>query len=78
MNKPTTPNYMLQTVRCRIPRAPAGEQQSLFVGLNQKNYLIPRGVSVELPLPVLSLIHIWSATSAFPRRHQRLQSPWLP
>ena len=58
MNRPTTPNYMLQTVRCRIPRAPAGEQQSLFVGLNQKNYLIPRGVSVELPLPVWEIVQM--------------------
>ena len=58
MNKPTTPNYMQQTVRCRIPRAPAGEQQSLFVGLNQKNYLIPRGVSVELPLPVWEIVQM--------------------
>ena len=58
MNKPTTPNYMLQTVRCRIPRASAGEQQSLFVGLNQKNYLIPRGVSVELPLPVWEIVQM--------------------
>ena len=58
MSKPTTPNYMLQTVGCRIPRAPAGEQQSLFVGLNQKNYLIPRGVSVELPLPVWEIVQM--------------------
>ena len=58
MNKPTTPNYMLQTVRCQIPRAPAGEQQSLFVGLNQKNYLLPRGVSVELPLPVWEIVQM--------------------
>ena len=30
----------------------------LFVGLNQKNYLIPRGVSVELPLPVWEIVQM--------------------
>lgn len=53
-----TMDYMTQHVACRIPRAPAGEQQSLFVGLNQKNYLIPRGKTVTLPRPVWEIVQM--------------------
>ena len=53
-----TVDYMSRTVRVRIPRASSGEQQSLFVGLNRKNYLIPRGQEVTLPLPVWEIVQM--------------------
>ena len=51
-------DYMQRTVSVTLPKAPAGEPQSLFVGLNHKNYLIPRGKRVNLPLPVWEIIRM--------------------
>ena len=51
-------NFMTRTVQVTLPKAPTGEPQSLFVGLNQKNYLIPRGKTVTLPLPVWEIIRM--------------------
>lgn len=49
-------NMMTPTVRVTLSKAPAGEPQSIFVGLNNKTYLIPRGREVTLPRPVWEII----------------------
>lgn len=32
-----------------LPRAYAGEEQTAFVSINGKNYLLPRGKTLEVP-----------------------------
>ena len=32
-----------------LPRAYAGEEQTAFVSINGKNYLLPRGKTVQVP-----------------------------
>ena len=51
-------SYRQRTVQETLPKAPGGEPQSLFVGLNHKNYLIPRGKTVTVPLPVWEIIRM--------------------
>ena len=45
-----------ERVKVKIPRAPAGESDTVFVGLNGKNYLIKRGVEVEVPVGVAKIL----------------------
>lgn len=35
----------------------SGEDLTLLVGLNGKNYLIPRGKSIEVPKDVAAIVH---------------------
>ena len=39
-----------------LPRARAGEEDTLFVGVNGKGYRIKRGVSVEVPSAVAEVL----------------------
>ena len=36
-------------VAVTLPRAYAGEEQTAFVSINGKNYLLPRGKTVQVP-----------------------------
>lgn len=55
-SKKTGYDPMKEMITDVIPYAPAGEQQNMYVGLNGKTYNIPRGKSVELPMPVWEII----------------------
>lgn len=39
-------------VKITLPRARKGEAESLFVGINGVNYLVPKGKAVEVPKAV--------------------------
>lgn len=41
-----------------IPRAMAGEQKFVMVGVNGRRYQVPRGKQVEVPLPLYERIMI--------------------
>ena len=58
MSKPKPVNAMTQTVKVTLPKAPSGQSQSVYVGLNQRDYLIPPGQEVELPLPVWEILRM--------------------
>ena len=49
-------------VSVTIPRARGHEDPNLFVGINGKNYLIPKGSTVEVPPEVAE--EIWRAEAA--------------
>lgn len=51
-------DLMKRMIRVTIPKAPMGQPQSVFVGLNQKTYLIPRGREVEIPQPVWAIVRM--------------------
>lgn len=55
-SKKTGYDPMKEMITDIIPYAPAGEQQNMYVGMNGKTYNIPRGKSVELPMPVWEII----------------------
>ena len=44
------------TVTVHLPRAPRGEQNFQFVGVNGKAYKIMRGVDVEVPPEVAEVL----------------------
>ena len=47
---------MQEKVSIHIPKA-SGDEPILFVGLNGKNWTIPRGKTVEVPKPVADIIY---------------------
>lgn len=47
-----------QTMPVFIPRAMAGEQKFVMVGVNGRRYQVPRGKQVEVPLPLYERIMI--------------------
>lgn len=53
--KKTIADPMQETVTVYLPRMP-GEEPTVFVGLNGKRYLIPRGKHEQVPKPVADLI----------------------
>ena len=46
-----------------LPRARAGEERDLFVGINGKNYIIPKGKAVDVPPEVFAEIERSKAAS---------------
>ena len=44
------------TVTLRLPRARAGQEDTVFVGLNGKAWRIRRGVTVEVPAGVAEVL----------------------
>lgn len=45
-----------KTVRIKLPKAPIGEEESVFVGCNGVCYNILRGVEVEVPECVAAIL----------------------
>ena len=56
-------------VRVTIPRARAHEDPNFFVAINGKNYLIPKGSSVDVPPEVAA--EIWRAEAAEARFYDK-------
>ena len=54
--KNKTLDPMKRMVTRSVPFAAAGEQQSIYVSLNRKNYLIPRAKPVTVPLAVWEIV----------------------
>lgn len=52
--KPTKPTKKLVAVR--IPRDPVNKTDSVFVGINFKNYILKRGTTVEVPEEVAEVL----------------------
>jgi len=52
--KPTRPTK--QYVEIRIPRDPLGKSDSIFVGVNFKNYILKRGTTVRVPIEVAEVL----------------------
>lgn len=48
-NETTAKGDGVNRVKYRLPRGSSKEDPNLFVAINGKSYLIPRGVEVELP-----------------------------
>lgn len=48
-------------VTVTIPRARAGEDPNFFVGINGKNYIIPKGQAVDVPPEVAAEIDRFNA-----------------
>lgn len=48
-NETTAKGDGVSRVKYRLPRGSSKEDPNLFVAINGKSYLIPRGVEVELP-----------------------------
>lgn len=42
----------------RLPKAHDGEDKSLYVAVNGRSFMVPKGVTVEVPLPVYERIMI--------------------
>ena len=59
---------MQQTERVFVPRV-AGEDKSLFVGLNGKGWLIPRDEYVEVPKPVADIVIASQHNARLAREH---------
>lgn len=55
-NTPVAAEAKAKMVTIRLPRATAGEEPELFVGVNGKGYRIQRGASVEVPEAVAEVI----------------------
>lgn len=49
-------NPMKDKVTVTLPRATGKEEDTVFVSLNSKGYLIKRGVPVRVPRPVADII----------------------
>ena len=45
-----------KTVTLRLPRARAGEEDTVFIGVNGKAWRIRRGVTVEVPRSVAEVL----------------------
>lgn len=60
------PWAVMMTVR--VPRDPASNEKTLYVGINGRDFLIPRGKSVEVPLPVYNAILMMEAAEEAKRR----------
>lgn len=52
--KPTKP--VKQLVAVRIPRDPVNNTDSVFVGINFKNYILKRGTTVQVPEEVAEVL----------------------
>lgn len=50
------PWQIMKTVH--LPRAAQGEDKSLYVGVNGRGMQVPKGKSVEVPLPIYERIQI--------------------
>ena len=58
-----------------IPRALDGEERSLFVSVNGKNYLLPKGKTSRVPLEVAAEIRrAWAAQNAWDDRAEAMAS----
>ena len=58
-------------ITIRAPREP-GEDQSVLVAINGKNYIIPRGISVEVPEDVAILYDdMYAAKDAYDKACDR-------
>ena len=56
-----------------IPRALDGEERSLFVSVNGKNYLLPKGKTSRVPLEVAREIRrAWAAQNAWDDRAETM------
>lgn len=56
-----TTNPMQEMVSVYVPKA-SGEEPTLFVSLNGRTWLIPRGKTSEVPKPVAEII--WASEKA--------------
>lgn len=52
--KPSRPTREMVTIR--IPRDPLGKSDSIFVGVNFKNYILKRGTTVRVPVEVAEVL----------------------
>ena len=52
----TAEPVLRKTVTLRLPRARAGEEDTVFVGVNGKAWRIRRGVTVEVPRSVAEVL----------------------
>jgi hypothetical protein len=70
-NKPVNDMEIMEPVF--VPKV-SGEDDTLFVALNGRTYLVPRGKRVEVPKPVADIIHASedarSAADAFAEAEQ--------
>ena len=58
-----------------IPRALDGEERSLFVSVNGKNYLLPKGKTSNVPHAVAEEIRrAWAAQNAWDDRAEAMAS----
>ena len=56
-----------------IPRALDGEERSLFVSVNGKNYLLPKGKTSRVPLAVAEEVRrAWAAQNAWDDRAEAM------
>ena len=53
-----------------VPRGRAGEQQFVYVSINGKGWKVPRGRSVEMPLPVYERLIIMLERDAAAQRYR--------
>ena len=56
MAKSPVTDEINERVSVTIPRARAGEDPNFFVGINGKNYIIPKGTTQEVPPEVAAEI----------------------
>lgn len=65
---------MQERVTRFVPRAPAGEPQSIYININGKGFNIPRGKTVSMPVPVSEILtgmmRAEDAVEADIRRHE--------
>ena len=50
-------NVKNETVSLMIPRVPGDGDANVFVGINGKNYIIPKGKTVQVPKAVADEYH---------------------
>lgn len=67
-DKPTDPWKEMRTLF--VPRGRAGEQQFVYVSINGKGWKVPRGRSVEMPLPVYERLVIMLERDAAAQRYR--------
>ena len=56
VRRTAVPEMPRKTVTLRLPRARAGEEDTVFVGVNGKAWRIRRGVTVEVPRSVAEVL----------------------
>ena len=54
MEVPTDPWDIKRTIR--LPRALSGEQNFIAVSINDRDFQVPRGKEVDVPLPVYEVL----------------------
>lgn len=67
----TNKDVWSQTKTVFLPRAPKGEEQHLFISVNNRDFQIPLGVETKVPLPVWDRIRLMQECQARADAYER-------